>query len=176
MGKSTWSGPYGWAYLDMIMTGGQGCVGQTPDQTLHCPGQTDNEYRTEFSLYAISGSPILIGTDIRNFTAVMTSLILNPEVLQVNQDYTSTPGDVTAVCGGKNQVWVRKLSDGRIAVAIPNYSDQPASISVCFNDIGGSSRMQVRDLWQRKDMGVFNAQYTVQVAVHDTVFVTLTAR
>ena len=27
-GKGSWSGPYGWAYLDMMMTGGQGCEDQ----------------------------------------------------------------------------------------------------------------------------------------------------
>jgi len=171
VGKSTWSGPYGWAYLDMIMTGGEGCKGQSPDETLHCPGQTNNEYRTEFSVYAITGSPILIGTDIRNFTAIMKSLILNPEVLAVNQDYMSTPGDLVHVCGGKFQVWLRKLSDGRMAVAIPNYSGASTTISVCFADIGGKQTMSVRDLWQMKDLGQFDKMYSVQIEKHDTVFV-----
>jgi alpha-galactosidase len=42
-GKSNWSKPYGWAYMDMMMTGGQGCSkdGKTPnpDKPTHCPGQ-----------------------------------------------------------------------------------------------------------------------------------------
>lgn len=173
-GKSTWSKPFGWAYLDMIMTGGQGCKGQNPNQTLHCPGQTDMEYRTEFSMFAITGSPILIGTDIRNFTAIMKTLILNPEVLAVNQDYLSTPGDAVGTCNGKFQVWSRKLSNGKIAVALPNFSEQSASISVCFGDIGGSTKMAARDIWQRKDLGVFNTVFSVTVGVHDTAFVVLT--
>ncbi len=63
-GKSSWSGPHNWAYLDMMMTGGQGCasqcVGSKNDTGVcnfttpkHCPGQTDAEYRTEASLYAV---------------------------------------------------------------------------------------------------------------------------
>jgi len=172
-GRGTWSGPYGWAYLDMIMTGGQGCKGQSPNQALHCPGQTDSEYRTEYSGYAITGSPILIGTDIRNFTAIMKELILNKEVLEVNQDYLSTPGDLRTTCG-KYSVYTRKLSDGRIAVAIMNLSDKADTISVCFSDVGGTQNMTVRDLWKQKDVGAFQSMYTVQVGVHDTVFVTLT--
>jgi len=174
--RSTWSGPYGWAYLDMIMTGGQGCTGQSPDQALHCPGQTDNEYRTEFSIYAIVGSPILIGTDIRNFTSIMKSLILNPEVLAVNQDYSTTVGDMVTICGGKSQIWKRKLSDGRIAVAVPNFANNAAKITVCFADIGGTTKMAVRDLWKMSDLGVFQTEYSVQVGVHDTVVLALTAQ
>jgi len=174
-GKSTWSKPYGWAYLDMIMTGGQGCKGQSPEKPQHCPGQTDNEYRTEFSIFAITGSPILIGTDIRNFTAIMKELILNEEVLAVNQDYMSTVGDWYKVCG-KDGVWARKLSNGQIAVAIPNYGASAETISVCFADLfdNKSTTMTVRDLWKKQDLGKFTTMFSVKVDVHDTVFITLT--
>jgi len=176
IGKSSWSGPYGWAYLDMIMTGGQGCKGQKSEEAKHCPGQTDNEYRTEFSIYAITSSPILIGTDIRNFTDIMKELILNTEVLAVNQDYRSVPGDSYKICGGKSTVWARKLSNGSIAVAVTNEGAKTATIDVCFADLFGntSTRMAVRDLWKKQDMGNFSNTYSPSVGVHDTVFVTLT--
>jgi alpha-galactosidase len=176
VGKSSWSGPYGWAYLDMIMTGGQGCKGQSSEVARHCPGQTNNEYRTEFSIYAISGSPILIGTDVRNFTEIMKELIINPEILAVNQDEKAVPGDQYKVCGGKAEVWARKLSNGKIAVAIPNYGSSTTTIEVCFADLFGSSAktMAVRDLWNKKDLGNFQTSYSVAVNEHDTVFVTLT--
>jgi len=174
-GKSTWSKPFGWAYLDMIMTGGQGCKGQTSEEAKHCPGQTDNEYRSEFSIYAITGSPLLIGTDIRNFTDIMKELILNEEVLAVNQDYMSTVGDYYKVCG-KYEVWARKLSTGSIAVAIPNYGNAADTISVCFADLfdNKSTTMTVRDLWKKTDLGKFTTMFSVKVDVHDTVFITLT--
>jgi len=173
-GKSTWSGPYGWAYLDMIMTGGQGCQGQTPDEALHCPGQTDDEYRSEFSIYAISASPILIGTDIRNFTAIMNELILNPEVIAVNQDM-STPGDTKKVCRGKNKIWVRHLSNGQIAVVVTNWSDRSEVIELCFTDLGilDHTVVTVRDLWKRAVVGPFQNSYSRKLASHDSMFLTL---
>jgi len=171
-GRSSWSGPYGWAYLDMLMTGGQGCKGQSPDEAKHCPGMNDNEYRTEFSLYAITASPLLIGTDIRNMTAIMKELILNPEVLAVNQDYQVPPGDTQTICGGKYKVYSRKLSNGNIAVATPNLGTAAANIEICFSDFGGT-KFAVRDLWKQTDLGTFNNNFTRSVAAHDTSFVIL---
>lgn len=37
----------------------------------HCPGQTDAEYRTEFSIWSITASNLLVATDIRNMTDIM---------------------------------------------------------------------------------------------------------
>ena len=50
--KQDGSGPYGWAYGDMMMTGGEGCSPYDPHTPKHCPKQTDAEYRTETSLCA----------------------------------------------------------------------------------------------------------------------------
>jgi len=159
-------------FLDMTMTGGQGCKNQAADQTLHCPQQTDNQYRTEFSLYAIVASPLLIGTDIRNMTKIMKELILNTEVLAVNQDYQAVPGDTKTSCGTK--AYVRHLTDKTVAVAILNLSESKNEVSVCFKDVGWSSDMaNVRDLWKMKDMGSFTDKYTATLEAYDTLFVIL---
>ena len=101
-GKQSWSGPYGWAYMDMMMTGGQGCEqpgpnipnsswpgkdgpvpipSMDPDKPCHDPGSSDAEYRTEGATYAISSSPMMIGTDIRLMTPIMKQVILNPSLI-----------------------------------------------------------------------------------------------
>ena len=88
-GKSNWSRPYNWAYMDMMMTGGQGCSkdgkAPNPDKPEHCPGQNEGEYRTEGATYAISASPMMIGTDIRLMSPVMKQVILNPSLVSINQ-------------------------------------------------------------------------------------------
>ena len=66
------AGPFNWNYGDFLMTGGAGCnVFKAGD---HCPGQTDAEYRTQFSVYVIAASPLIIGTDIRNMTQIMKDM------------------------------------------------------------------------------------------------------
>jgi hypothetical protein len=83
------------------MTGGQGCGSQCThppnatkandtghcsfDVPMHCPRQTDSEYRTEASIYAIVSSPMMVGTDIRELTSIMKELLLNPESIALNQ-------------------------------------------------------------------------------------------
>ena len=51
------------------MTGGEGCANKTP--LVHCPGQTDIEYRTEFTMWCMMASSLIVSTDIRNMTNIM---------------------------------------------------------------------------------------------------------
>ena len=57
------------------------------------PVPTD-EYRTQFSVYAVAASPLIVSTDIRNMTEIMKQILLNKDVLAVNQQ-TTPPGDVS---------------------------------------------------------------------------------
>merc|ERR1719356_2139314 len=107
------------------MTGGQGCKNYDVHTPQHCPAQSDNEYRTEVSLYGVMSSPMLIGTDLRDMTPIMKETLLNKDLIMINQDWQAPPGDVLpgGSCGSKT--WARKLSDGQLAIAIPNLGDPP---------------------------------------------------
>ena len=51
-------GPFRWTDPDFLMTGGAGCDTFTPGT--QCPGMTDTEYRTEFSLWAVAAASMLV--------------------------------------------------------------------------------------------------------------------
>ena len=101
-GKSTWSGPFGWAYMDMMMTGGQGCeqvdpkhpLTPDPDKPCHAPGCTDAEYRTEGATYAVSASPMMIGTDIRLMTPIMKQVLCPTALLYTEEGRCTAPLNV----------------------------------------------------------------------------------
>ena len=77
--------PGGWASMDFLTTGGAGCaVGA------HCPGMSSEEYRTEFSVWSLTQSPLLIATDVRNMTPLMREVLLNRELIELHQS-TATP-------------------------------------------------------------------------------------
>ena len=75
----------GWPDPDFVYTGGQGCgVKSAPGH--RCPGQTDAEYLSEWSIWAIAGGQIVFATDPRNLSAVQRTTIFNDEVLGVFRD------------------------------------------------------------------------------------------
>lgn len=75
----------GWPDPDFIFTGGQGC-GSTPEPGRRCPGQTEAEYITEFSMWAIAGGHLIFAVEPRNMTAFQRSVLLNKEAIAVFQD------------------------------------------------------------------------------------------
>jgi hypothetical protein len=81
--------PGGWADMDVLTTGGQGCAG---GGGAHCAGQSDDEYRTEAALWAIFQSPLVVATDVRAFTPIMRSILLNPELVAMHQSTATPPG------------------------------------------------------------------------------------
>jgi alpha-galactosidase len=183
-GLSHYSGPGAWNYMDFLMTGGEGCLFF---EHKHCSGQTDIEYRTEFSFWALLNSPLIVSTDIRVLTPIMKEVLFNTEVIAVNQDPFAQQGDrisnrrcepsVTATC----QVWAKPLVPGnKFAVILYNSADSKSyDITVKFSNLGwpGGTKALVRDLWKHEDVGIFKDIYTAhQVPPHGVTMVTLSQR
>ena len=65
------------------------------------------------------------------------------------------------------------MSNGDLAVAMPNFGDAPTPISICLDAIGwkhGSAPAKVRAVWKKKDLGLVQAgKFTATVDVHDTL-------
>ena len=117
-----------------------------------------------------------VGTDIRDMTPVMRQVLLNEELIAINQDYRAPPGDalVQSSCSS-NTVWVRHLSDGRIAVAATNYDTGTHTVSVCFKDVGWvGAAADVRDVYGNLTVhNVTAGQYSRSMAEHDTLLLIL---
>lgn len=66
--------------MDMLIVGmnGKGNVG--------IGGCTFEEYKTHFSLWAMMGSPLMIGCDIRNMTDETKTILMNKDVIAINAD------------------------------------------------------------------------------------------
>ena len=72
---------------------------------------------------------------------------------------------------GTVQVWARSLEDGTKAVGLFNLGDQPASVSVSWQELGIKGPQIVRDLWRQKDLGSFADQFETMVPRHGVVLV-----
>ncbi|KAJ3215670.1 hypothetical protein HDU67_000138 [Dinochytrium kinnereticum] len=67
-----YSSPGGFADLDMLEVGNG--------------GMTLAEYRSHFSAWVVTKSPLLLGNDLRTMSQDLVDLISNPEVIAINQD------------------------------------------------------------------------------------------
>jgi hypothetical protein len=76
----------------------------------------------------------------------------------------------------RRQVWVRHLSNGDLAVALPNLGRASAPISICLDSIGWKhgSTAKVRDVWKKKDLpAIKGGKFTATVDTHDTLLLRL---
>ena len=109
---------------------------------------------------------------------------MNKEAIEINQDYQAEPGDAQPGCnsdeesgstGATGEVWVRRLTDGSMAVALPNTGSEDAELSVCLDSLKWphGNTASARDVWGKKDLGVFASKFTQKVAKHDTLLLRL---
>lgn len=138
-------------------------------------GMTNLEYRTHFSMWAMMAAPLIAGNDLRTMDDATKAILTAPEVIAVDQDVLGVQGvRVSRIVALKGpQVWSKTLSGNNArAVALFNRSDQDADMQVDWKQIKlppGSAT--VRDLWERKDLGVFKDSYSVTVPAHGVMLV-----
>jgi hypothetical protein len=99
-------------------------------------GMTDIEYRTHFSLWAISKAPLIIGSDVRNLSAATLSTLTNPEVIAVNQDPLGIQGKKVAFAPSQSP----NASAGVIAGNCSSPVMDPRRYQWTYNSQDGSIR------------------------------------
>jgi alpha-galactosidase len=158
-GLEAFASPGGWNDPDMLVVGlhGRGAIGG--------PGCTDEEYRIHFSLWCLLAAPLVIGCDLRNLDAISLEILSNPEVIALDQDPLGKQG--SRICRlGRCEVWSKPLSNGDLGVGIFNRDDITRELNVPWSDLEIEGNWRVRDLWQHADLGVYEAQITIQLESH----------
>jgi len=159
-GHEGFAGPGHWNDPDMLVVG---YVGWGPQ--LHPTRLTPHEQRTHITLWSLLASPLLIGCDMTRLDDFTLNLLTNDEVLDVNQDPLGRQAG-RVIKGGDLEVWAKEMEDGSRAVGLFNLGPREAKVTVRWSDIGLPRRRVVRDLWQQKDLGVFEEEYSTPVARH----------
>src|SRR6266404_2308727 len=151
-----WAGksqPGGWPDADMLPLGYLG-----PAPGWGKPRQTrlsHDEQRTLMTLWSIFPSPLMIGGDLTAVDPWTVSLLTNPEVLAVDQH---SIGNHPVVVTGKVVVWLAEPPEKNgFYIAVFNRSETAAEIRYSWNEVGlDGGEYEVRDLWERKDVGKAN--------------------
>ena len=171
---------YGWNDMDMLQTGN---YKQAAIPSSQAPNMTTEEYRTEYSIWAISASPLIVTTPIvecnnitktcvPKITDLQKELLFNKEVIAINQDVTPQGRPVINGNTTHAAVWARNMTNGDVAVALLNVEDHAVNGTVPFAALGWSetAKVAMRHLWDKRDEGEFTGSFgPVTVPAHGTV-------
>ena len=136
-------------------------------------GCTDTEYRTEFALWCMFASPLMIGCDVRDMNDFTRELLTNPRLIRINQDIACRPPFIAVHTEkDENNVYVRLLSDNEIAIMFTNLSDEEnIGTWLAFEDIGlpasSGKALALTDAFTGEDAGVFKEYKSERVKPHD---------
>jgi hypothetical protein len=107
-----------------------------------------------------------MGGDLRKLDDVTESLLTNDEVLAVNQ----ASGENREVFRADGlAVWQARAPNGDTYVAIFNLRDPGAAatpIPMKFAQFGMRGPVRLRDLWQRRDLGLLRDGFAPQLPTH----------
>jgi len=161
--EPSWSfgGPGGWNDPDVMEIGN---------------GLSYTESKSHFSLWAIMKAPLLIGANIMTLDSMSLSVLTAVEVIAVNQDPLGIQG--RRISQAQNlEVWGCPLQNS-IAILLFNRGESEAIISFNWRDIGinPNATASIRDLWERKDLGIFANSFSSQVDPQGVVMITVTPK
>ena len=181
------SGPYCFNDLDMLTVGmynqGNVAVGKP------C---TENEYRMQFTLWCLAGTPLFIGADLRSICPKLKDMLQNKALLEIDQDEESRPPYLvskrsvhvpvsdeerkTAIeplkrIGGQLLTFLKILSDFEFVIAYYNLHTDEHEILCSFADAGiplaSGYGLSMTDVFTGENIGVVNDYHKVSVPGHD---------
>jgi len=147
-----------------------------PDMlTVGMPGLSAAQARTEMSLWAMSGAPLLAGNNMVTMSAATAAILKNPEVVAIDQDPRGLQGAKIAEDSAGVQVYGKVLSgSGRRAVVLLNRTSSAATITVRWADLGlTAAPASVRDVWAGSATNGVATSYSTAVPANDSVLLTI---
>lgn len=158
--------PGQWPDMDMLVVGLNGKGG--PSSDLGGTGCTPDEYQTQMSLWCMLSSPLAMTNDLRRLTDTDRRILLNKEIIAINQDPLGTAAE-RKVNTATHQIFVRKLSGSRHAIAIMNTADTAQKLTADLARLGIDGRHSLRDVWQHRTVARKASKWSGTVAPHATV-------
>ncbi|KAH8895427.1 glycoside hydrolase [Thozetella sp. PMI_491] len=148
-----YSAPGGFNDLDMMEIGNGGL--------------TESEERAHFGLWAITKSPIILGTNLTKISDSSLAIIKNEGILSINQDhlgkaatYFQPSGAAAPVSGSLYPYWAGPLTDGVVVGIVA--ADGEADFSVDFADVPGLGP----GVWYWRELYSNTEGYSSNVSIH----------
>ena len=139
-------------------------------------GLTDAEGRTQFALWCMTSSPLIIGADLNKLDEESLKTLKNKNLIAIDQDPLVIPARRVSSEYHGRELWTKELSDFRWAVAVLNRGTETNRFSFRWEEVGlaGGIGMTVRDEWTGETFPEQYGIFSCEVASHDTRVFTLT--
>lgn len=143
--------------MDMLVVGmyGKGNVG--------LKGCNDVQYKTHFSIWAMMGSPLMIGCDIRGMSKEAADILTNEEIIRINQDRACRqPVKLTGTWAGDDLLlYSKQLENGDLCIGMFNLSEGKAAARLNLDEVGlpfsTGKTLALKELWTGEEMKVTNS-------------------
>lgn len=157
--------------MDMMVVGmrGRGNVGMD--------GLNDTQYRTHFAVWALFGSPLFIGCDVREMDDFTLSLLKNKLLIAINQDADSR--QVIKLTSGWDldnssvHNYARMLENGDIAVGLFNLGDQRQTAWLSLDKLGlpesTGKTLEMHDVFTGEVITVTNGTFYRPIQAYDSL-------
>ncbi len=153
-GLEAYAGPGHWNDPDMLEVGNRKL--------------TDDEGRSQMSLWCLLAAPLFAGDDLTRMSAQTLALLTNREVIAVDQDAAGIQGHCVKQTG-PTQIWTKALADGGTAIGLFNLNNHEMTVATNFKELGLPEKVAARDLWQQKNLGKFETGFSFTVPSHGSI-------
>jgi Alpha galactosidase A/Alpha galactosidase C-terminal beta sandwich domain len=155
---ATWqphAGPGGWNDLDSLEIGNGTNNGITTDQR-----------RSHMTLWAMAGSPLLLGTDLTHLDPTDLAMLTNDRVIAVDQDGVAAKRIIN---NGNQQAFSKKEANGSYIIALFNTATTGnQTITVNWSQAGFTGNATTTDLWSGTNGGTIANTYTATLRPGET--------
>ena len=131
---------------------------------------TTEESKTHFGMWCIMNSPLLIGCNMNTLTGANLNLLRNEELIALNQDTLYQQAYLVDYQNGC-YILVKDLErrDSTLrAFAVYNPTDEEKTVQVSFDNLSLAGNVNLRDLFEKKDIGTFAERFEVTLPKHGT--------
>lgn len=170
------------AQSDILPYGGAGCfndmdmmvVGMRGKGNVGLEGLNDDQYLLHFSVWALLGSPLFIGCDIREADDATLNILKNKEVIAINQDAGCRQVmELHPLWAPQIKAYARYLENGDIAVGFFNLSEKEQLLRYEFEELGvqesTGKTLMLHDVWSGEEFSLENCSIWRNMKPYETL-------
>lgn len=156
--KNIWhyNGVNRWNDADMMMIGLHGTGKSSGELCVGTPGMTQDEYRTQFSLWCLWSSPLTLSNDMsKPLSDDDLAIVTNAELLAVDQDRMGQAAETVYHDADDCLMLAKDCENGDIIVSVTNLTDAGKNYTLDLSKVGAAdpgATYFCRDIVNHRDM------------------------